>query len=84
MARRRVDACVEVHEELGRRIRARRVELRMSQSDMCRRTGIDWSYVGKIERGRTNPTLATVLIFAQALEMDLVELVAGLGLPAAG
>lgn len=64
--------------ELGTRIRMRRTELKISQEELGRRSGIHWSYIGAAERGQRNPTLTTLLTLAEALDIDPGDLVRGL------
>ncbi len=64
--------------EFGRRVRAGRKVLRLSQEQLGERSGLHRTYVGHIERGEVNPTLHNVLLLAEALGMDASELVRGL------
>jgi transcriptional regulator with XRE-family HTH domain len=66
---------------LGERVRARRVELKLSQEGLDAVSGVHWSYIGQLERGARNPTLKTVLRLAHALRVDPGELMAGLPVP---
>lgn len=67
--------------EFGRRVRERRNELGLSQEQFAERAGVHWTYVGQVERGRSNVTLHTTLRFAGALGIDAGALVAGLVQP---
>lgn len=60
---------------MGRRIAARRIERGLSQAALSRRTGIDPSYVSRIETGNVHPTVRTALRIAEALRMSLEDLV---------
>lgn len=64
--------------EFGKRVRARRKDLRLSQEQLGERSGLHRTYVGHVERGEVNPTLRNVLLLAEALETDASELVRGL------
>lgn len=64
--------------EFGRRVRERRNELGLSQEQLAERVGLHWTYIGQVERGRSNVTLHSTLRIAQALGCDPGELVAGL------
>lgn len=48
----------------------RRHELRWSQQDLARHSGIAQSEISRIERGRKSPTLDTYSRLATALEFD--------------
>jgi len=64
--------------EFGRRVRAGRKVLRLSQEQLGERSGLHRTYVGHVERGEVNPTLHNVLLLAEALGVDASELVRGL------
>jgi transcriptional regulator with XRE-family HTH domain len=64
----------------GRRIRARREELGLSQEQLAERAGLHWTFVSGVERGVRNPGLNTIGKIAVALGWTLsqtVEDVAG-------
>lgn len=66
-------------QELGRRIRARRVERGIkSQEDLADLAGLHRTYIGHLERGELNPSLLNVLKVAAALKIDAGELLRGL------
>ncbi|HTJ52343.1 MAG TPA: helix-turn-helix transcriptional regulator [Cyclobacteriaceae bacterium] len=66
-------------EKLKKLIGLRIVELRTkkgwSQSDLARACGKDRQAIEKIENGRVNPTLYSLLEIANALEVSLMVLV---------
>ncbi|WP_280527804.1 helix-turn-helix domain-containing protein [Actinomyces bowdenii] len=64
--------------EFGRRVRARREQLGLSQEALAERAGLHWTYVGQVERGRRNLSLHNLLRLAQALDTDPGELVRGM------
>jgi transcriptional regulator with XRE-family HTH domain len=66
---------------LGKRIRARRSELGMSQEGLAHAAGMDRSYVGRIERGEHNLTFTSLVRLARAMECDVAALTAGLPKP---
>src|SRR4051794_19446966 len=71
----RVAAAAEVHFEaayqrtfgLGERIAALREELGLTQEQVAERSGVRQSDISRIERGRANPTQATLEKIATAL-----------------
>lgn len=67
---------------LGKRIRAKRRELGMSQEGLAHEAGLDRSYVGRIERGEHNLTFVSLVRIARAMGCDVAALTAGL--PAVG
>ena len=63
---------------LGKRIRAKRRELGMSQEGLAHEAGLDRSYVGRIERGEHNLTFVSLVRIARAMECDVAALTIGL------
>ena len=61
--------------EFGRRLRARRERLGLSQLALGERAGLHFTFVSDLERGTRNPSLLTMLRLARALEVDLATLV---------
>lgn len=65
----------------GERVRARRHELGVSQEDLADASGLHWTFIGQVERGRRNISLHNILKLAKGLELDPCELVRGLQAP---
>ncbi|NJO93803.1 MAG: helix-turn-helix transcriptional regulator [Hydrococcus sp. RM1_1_31] len=63
---------------LGKRIRAKRRELGMSQEELAHEAGLDRSYVGRIERGEHNLTFVSLVRIARAMGCDVAALTVGL------
>ena len=61
--------------QVGRRIRARRVSRGLSQGQVGVRTGLNPSYVSRLESGKVNPTMRTLAAIAGALHMQVSELI---------
>lgn len=59
---------------LGKRIRARRSELGMSQERLAHEAGLDRSYVGRIERGEHNLTFTALVRLCRAMKCDVASL----------
>jgi DNA-binding XRE family transcriptional regulator len=66
---------------LGERIRARRQELGLSQEALAHQSGVHWTFLGQVERGRRNVSLHNLLKLAAGLGVDPGELVHGLRPP---
>ncbi|MEA3075277.1 MAG: hypothetical protein QOF60_185 [Actinomycetota bacterium] len=64
--------------ELGRRVRAFREALGLSQEALGERCGLHRAYVGHVERCEVNPSVINLLRLAAGLEIDPSELVRGL------
>ena len=59
---------------VGYILRSSRKERRLSQEQLARSMGVKRSYVSRIERGRSSPSLYSLLRAVSALGMDLAEL----------
>ena len=62
---------------MGRRIRQRRRELRLTQERLAERTEVSASFVGHLERGEKVPSVDTLARLAAALDVSLDFLVWG-------
>lgn len=65
---------------VGRSIRARRLELDISQEALANVANIDRSHMGKIERGERNVTLLNLVKIARALSCRPSDLLVAAGL----
>lgn len=63
---------------LGKRIRAKRRELGMSQEGLAHEAGLDRSYVGRIERGEHNLTFVSLVRIARAMGCDVAAITEGI------
>jgi transcriptional regulator with XRE-family HTH domain len=59
---------------LGRRVRALRESLRLTQEEFARRCGISVSFASLLERGERSPSYDTLLEVARSLEVPVAEL----------
>ncbi len=58
-----------MHEEFGSALRDRRRVAGLSQRELAARTGLDFSYISKVENGRTPPPAAdTIVAICRALD----------------
>lgn len=62
----------------GRHVRARRLQLGISQETLAEAAGLHRTYVGSVERGERNIALLNILRLASALDLDPTELMGGL------
>jgi transcriptional regulator with XRE-family HTH domain len=67
----------EVHKKLGKRIAELRKKKGFSQEAFAHECGFHRSYMGAVERGEKNITLAMVNKVAKALKISLSELFRG-------
>jgi transcriptional regulator with XRE-family HTH domain len=66
---------------LGSRVRERRHELGLSQEALGDLSGLHWTFIGQVERGRRNISLHNLLRLAASLKVDPAVLVEGLTPP---
>jgi|SRR5579863_1493308 len=59
---------------VGDRLRAMRIERKLSQGDIEKSTGLLRFYVSRVENGQTVPTLESLERFARGLEVPLYRL----------
>jgi len=67
----------------GERVRASREAQGLSQEALAARSGVHWTFLGQVERGRRNLNLHNLLKIAQGLGIDPADLVQGLAAPEA-
>ncbi|MGA2447470.1 MAG: helix-turn-helix transcriptional regulator [Polyangiaceae bacterium] len=60
--------------ELGRRLRELRRERGWTVEKAAERYGVEPAHVRRVEAGRTNPSLATLVSIARALALELADL----------
>jgi transcriptional regulator with XRE-family HTH domain len=63
-----------IQHTFGRRIRELRLKKGWTQERLADRADRHWTYIGGIERGERNITLAVIADLARALEVDVREL----------
>ncbi len=62
-------------DQLGRAVRVLRVEREMTLEVLAKASGLHWTYLSGIERGRRNPTLKVLAAVAAALGVKTSELI---------
>ncbi|QJI13867.1 helix-turn-helix domain-containing protein [Pseudomonas sp. ADAK22] len=65
---------------LGASVRARRLDLKLSQEALADLAGVDRSHMGKIERGERNVTFLNILRIATAMQCKPSDLLNDAGL----
>ncbi len=66
----------DVRARLGKALRECRARQRLTQEQLAERSGLSYKFVGEIERGRGNPTIATLNRLADALGINIAALFA--------
>lgn len=59
---------------IGRKIAERRKELGLTQEDLAYSADVDRTYIGYIENGKNNVTIAMLYKITKALKLDLKDL----------
>lgn len=67
-------------QQLGNRVRSARKRAGLSQSAFAEKCGMDRLYLGRIELGRQNPTVAILMRIALEAGTDAATLLAGIAL----
>lgn len=75
----RIETPQEQPPRVGTALAALRAQRRLTLDDLSRSAGVSKSMLSQIERGQANPTVAVVWRLAQALGVDLAELLDGAG-----
>lgn len=60
---------------IGKQIRELRKEKAMTQLDLAVKSGMEENALQRIETGRTNPTIKTLLKITRALDIEFSELI---------
>lgn len=60
---------------IGKNIVSMRKDRKMTQEDLCGIAQIDRSYLSEIENGKMNVTIKALVKIANALDVELVELI---------
>ncbi|KAB2387538.1 XRE family transcriptional regulator [Bacillus toyonensis] len=63
---------------IGTRIKEVRTKNKITQAQLAEKIGSDTKYIGHIEQGRRLPTLLTLKLIADALEITISELLKGI------
>jgi XRE family transcriptional regulator, regulator of sulfur utilization len=62
---------------LGKEVRARRKEKKLSQEALALQAGVHTNVVGRLERGEYNPSVTLLFAIAVKLSASLLDLFAG-------
>lgn len=67
---------MKAHALVSRNVRRLRVRLNLSQESLAFESGVNRTYISRLERGLENPTLAVLQRIADALKVEVSELLA--------
>lgn len=62
---------MDVRRTLGRNVRKYRLAAKLSQEEIAARIGAAQYYVSQLETGKRNPTVETVYLLSQALNVPM-------------
>ncbi|NLA66421.1 MAG: helix-turn-helix transcriptional regulator [Leucobacter sp.] len=65
-------------EEIGRRVRAARNQRGISLENLGHLSEVNWTTIGKIERGASSPNVESLVRIAHALQIDPGTLISGI------
>ncbi|PCI60973.1 MAG: DNA-binding protein [Kordiimonadales bacterium] len=63
--------------DIGVKIKKLRSELKLTLDQLAKASGVSKSMLSQIERGMTNPTVATLWSLTQSLNIDIADLLSG-------
>jgi transcriptional regulator with XRE-family HTH domain len=71
---------VEPREQFGLNLRRLRTVAELTQMELSNRSGLDMAEISRLERGKKDPRLSTIVRLASGLQLDPSELVRGIHL----
>ncbi len=69
---------MEPQELFGENVRRVRLRANLSQMELSERSGLHMTEISRLERGRREPRLGTIVQVARALDVSVTELLAGI------
>ena len=60
--------------KIGQRIREARNERKISQERLAEMASLSSTYIGRLERGEKQPSLATLVMLSECLQVSLLDL----------
>jgi transcriptional regulator with XRE-family HTH domain len=66
-------ASTDIYARFGERVRELRKAKGWNQDDLAQHTGLGRTYISNVERGKKNPSLRSLQIFAVGFEMTISE-----------
>jgi predicted transcriptional regulator len=64
----------EVQAQFGRTVREARQKAGLTQAGLADLAGLTQQYIARIEAGQINPTLATMVVIARVLHLDVGDM----------
>lgn len=66
-----------IQDIVANRTKTFRIERRLTQKELAKRTGLNYTHIGKIESGKRIPSLKSICKLASAFEVTPAEFLAG-------
>ncbi len=66
---------MDINSLIGLNIKKQRMEAKISQEELAARINADQAYISRLEAGSKNPTLTTLQSIAEALNIDIEQLI---------
>ena len=72
---------IEYRHQIGERVQLLREQNNLSQTQLSLMTGVDRSYLSRIERGIANASIDKLIAIAQAFDLSISEMLYGIAIP---
>ena len=56
---------------IGNKLKQGRTAMKLTQTELARKIGVEPAYYGQLERGRRSPSMQTLIVMANVLKLDL-------------
>lgn len=67
----------DIRKTVGARVKEMRLARGMTQEELGELASLSYKFIGEVERGIGNPTVTTLASVAEALGVEVIELVSG-------
>lgn len=68
----------DIQKKFGERLRTLRTLQKLSREQLAELSGLHWTYIGSVERGERNISIKNIKKLADALDIKLKDLFAGI------
>lgn len=67
----------QIKNNIGKILKIKRIELELSQEQIAARTGLGQAMISKIELGKGNPSIKSIIEYCNCVNIDLERLIRG-------
>ena len=64
----------ELYKSIGQKVRDKRISIGMTLEELSEKVDRDWSYLSQIERGKSVPSIETLVKISEVLDIPLGDL----------